>query len=225
MPRNYRNYTDDEVKKAVLEVTSLAGLLRKLGLQVAGGNFANMKKILQRLNVNCSHWKGQGWSVGQQLKNWSDYNCIVSLKPHLIKKRGHKCEKCDLEKWQNEDIPLEIDHADGDRTNNQENNLKLLCCNCHALTPTWRGRNAKKSPRICLSCDSEISRRSKTGLCRSCSNKCRDYSYIKRKVKNRPSKEQLLKEVKKLGYRGTGKKYGVSDNAIRKWIDKSAQVG
>lgn len=39
-----------------------------------------------------------------------------------------------------------------------------------------------------------------------------------RKVKNRPSKEQLLKEVKMLGYCGTGRKYGVSDNTIRRWL-------
>lgn len=34
----------------------------------------------------------------------------------------------------------------------------------------------------------------------------------------RPSIEQLLEEVKRLGYAGTGRKYGVSDNAIRKWL-------
>lgn len=39
-----------------------------------------------------------------------------------------------------EKIPLEIEHVDGDRTNNELANLKLLCCNCHALTPTWRRR-------------------------------------------------------------------------------------
>ena len=36
---------------------------------------------------------------------------------------------------------LEIDHIDGDASNNKENNLILLCPNCHALTPTFRARN------------------------------------------------------------------------------------
>jgi transposase-like protein len=36
----------------------------------------------------------------------------------------------------------------------------------------------------------------------------------------RPPKEQLLKEIEELGYCGTGRKYGVSDNAIRKWLKK-----
>ena len=41
-----------------------------------------------------------------------------------------------------------------------------------------------------------------------------------RKVKNRPSKEQLIEEVKELSYVSVGKKYGVSDNTIRNWINK-----
>lgn len=40
----------------------------------------------------------------------------------------------------------------------------------------------------------------------------------KRKVENRPNKEQLLIDIKKFGYCGTGRKYGVSDNCIRKWL-------
>lgn len=38
----------------------------------------------------------------------------------------------------------------------------------------------------------------------------------KRKVK-RPAYEKLIKEIEKLGYSGTGRKYRVSDNSIRKW--------
>ena len=46
-------------------------------------------------------------------------------------------------------------------------------------------------------------------------NKCKGYS--QRRV-TRPEIELLKKEIEKLGYRGAGRKYGVSDNAIRKWI-------
>lgn len=35
---------------------------------------------------------------------------------------------------------------------------------------------------------------------------------------DRPSLDQLLKEVSELGYSATGRKYNVSDNSIRKWI-------
>jgi hypothetical protein len=143
--RHYRDYSDEDVVKNAKEVKSISGLLRSLGLVTAGGNFANMKKTLQRLKVDTSHWTGQGWSKGQQLKDWSEYTKAVRLKPHLIKKRGHCCEKCNRKTWRGEKVPLEIHHLDSDRTNNEEFNLELLCCNCHAITPDWRGRK-KKAP-------------------------------------------------------------------------------
>jgi transposase-like protein len=33
----------------------------------------------------------------------------------------------------------------------------------------------------------------------------------------RPAYEQLVREIEALGYLGVGRRYGVSDNAIRKW--------
>jgi 5-methylcytosine-specific restriction endonuclease McrA len=52
-----------------------------------------------------------------------------------------KCQNCDLVEWQGVQIPLELDHINGDSTDNSVDNLRLLCPNCHSLTPTWRGRN------------------------------------------------------------------------------------
>jgi 5-methylcytosine-specific restriction endonuclease McrA len=54
-----------------------------------------------------------------------------------------KCNSCGNDKWKNEKIPLELEHKDGNNTNNNRDNLELLCPNCHALTSTWRGRNKK----------------------------------------------------------------------------------
>jgi len=42
-------------------------------------------------------------------------------------------------------------------------------------------------------------------------------SFWQRKVQ-RPSRQALLANICRLGYAGTGRKYGVSDNAIRKWL-------
>lgn len=143
MTRKYREYTDEDVVRNAAKVKSLAGLLKSLDLKCAGGNYANMKSTLQRLEVDCSHWTGQGWNKDQRLKDWSEYSKVSRIKLHLINDRGHKCENCGLEEWQDKMIPLEVDHINGDRTDNRKNNLKLLCCNCHALTPTWRNRIRK----------------------------------------------------------------------------------
>lgn len=144
MKRQYRNYTDDDIRQYAGEVKSLSELLRKLNLTVASGNFINMRKNLQRLNINCDHWTGQAWNKDLQTKKWNDYNKIASIRIHLIKERGYKCEHCNLTEWNNQSIPLEIDHIDGNRTNNKKENLKILCCNCHAQTTTWRGRKNSK---------------------------------------------------------------------------------
>lgn len=143
MKRTYRSYTDEDIVNAVPNVHSLSKLLKVLNLKRAGGNFTNMKRILQNLSVDTSHWTGQAWSKDQQLKDWSEYTHTRSVKKQLIKTRGHKCEDCDRTQWKGADIPLEIHHVDGDKTNNTYDNLQLMCPNCHAMTDNWRNRTRK----------------------------------------------------------------------------------
>jgi len=140
MSRAYRNYTDKQVVEAVGKVKSIAGLLRELNLEPAGGNYANMKRTLQRISVDCSHWTGQGWNKGQQLKDWEKYTKVAGLKKHLIKVRGRHCEVCKNDKWFDKPIPIEVHHINGDRTNNGLENLLLICPNCHSFTDNYRSR-------------------------------------------------------------------------------------
>ncbi len=135
-----RRYTIEDIKENIKNVYSMAALLRSLGLKEIGGNYINMRRKLQQHNIDCSHFTGQGWNNGKQLKNYSDYTRVNSIKPHLIKERGYKCECCNLSSWLDSSIILEIHHVDGDRTNNEENNLRLLCPNCHSTTDNWRNR-------------------------------------------------------------------------------------
>lgn len=61
----------------------------------------------------------------------------------IFKEQNCKCNNCKNDKWLDNEIPLELEHKDGNRKNNNRENLELLCPNCHALTLTWRGRNRK----------------------------------------------------------------------------------
>ena len=63
------------------------------------------------------------------------------LKKYLISKFGHKCFICKNSEWMGQKIPLELDHIDGNASNHNVENLQIVCPNCHALTPTWKGKN------------------------------------------------------------------------------------
>ncbi len=63
------------------------------------------------------------------------------LKNYLLDIRGHKCEVCGITEWMGRPAPLELDHIDGDPTNNELHNLRLICPNCHAQTENYKGRN------------------------------------------------------------------------------------
>ena len=64
-----------------------------------------------------------------------------TIKRVLIDEKGHQCCHCKLSLWQNKPIPLELDHINGNSTDNAIENLRLLCPNCHALTDTYKGKN------------------------------------------------------------------------------------
>lgn len=63
----------------------------------------------------------------------------------VIREQENKCARCNINEWLGEKITLELEHIDGNTTNNKRDNLEALCPNCHSLTLTWRGRNKDKN--------------------------------------------------------------------------------
>lgn len=94
----------------------------------------------QYKNLPAETKKRMNWNKGNYSADFS-YDGKGSHKKVLIQERGHKCECCQNTSWQGNDIPLELEHIDGNNRNNLKNNLKLLCPNCHAFTEFYRGRN------------------------------------------------------------------------------------
>lgn len=66
-----------------------------------------------------------------------------AYKLYLIDKFGNKCMNCGwgIKNEYTNTIPIELEHIDGNGENNSLENLKLLCPNCHSLTPTYKGAN------------------------------------------------------------------------------------
>ena len=146
-------YTVDDVRRAVVESKSIAGVLRKIGLKPVGGNYRTINRIITDEGMDTSHFTGQGWNVGLSFRPKpcvsdqdifimnSKYKCSWRLREHYKITTGIEyCEVCGLDVWQGQKIPLEIHHVNGIHSDNRLENLQLLCPNCHALTNNYRGR-------------------------------------------------------------------------------------
>ena len=55
----------------------------------------------------------------------------------------YKCSCCGISEWNGKSITLQIEHKDGNPSNNTIENVCWLCPNCHTQTKTWGSRNAK----------------------------------------------------------------------------------
>lgn len=67
-----------------------------------------------------------------------------TMKKFLISKYGNKCWKCNITEWNGTTLVMELEHIDGNSSNNQIENLSLLCPNCHSQTPTYKAKNKGK---------------------------------------------------------------------------------
>ena len=106
----------------------------------------------------CSLKCQQEYQYKQKVNEWLNEPEIFDsehmypfIRKYMLNKTNNKCEKCgwgEINPYTNT-IPLEIHHIDGNCTNNKEENLQVLCPNCHALTETFGAKN-KDSKRYKL---------------------------------------------------------------------------
>ena len=143
------------------------------------------------------------------------------LKEKLIKEGliENRCSLCKLGPvWSGKPLSLHLDHINGDPTDNRLENLRLLCPNCHSQTDTYCGRS-KRIPAVpCSTCGKPLyNRKGKTGLCKACFDSTLAEPRPEARKCVRPSKKVLAELIRSTPMTTIGKKYGVSDNAVRKW--------
>lgn len=155
-PKRYsKRYTDEQFAEAVRTSRSIRQVLIKIGLKPMGGNYSSCMNHIKLLELDMSHFTQSGWSKGMKigpkrpLKEYLDNQ--HPIQSHKLRQRllvenvlEKKCSCCGLTTWMNQDVPLELDHIDGNHDNNRLENLRMLCPNCHALTPNYRGKNIGK---------------------------------------------------------------------------------
>lgn len=184
-------------------------ILKELGTTISAGNRTTVKKYIKKHKILFV-------SNYENLNNNDRFKAVVdpytensfytrsTIRRKVIKENriAYVCVDCGItDTWNNKTIVLQLDHINGVCDDHRLENLRFLCPNCHSQTATYGGKKAPKEKR----------------------DKRPDAQFLRyldtenRKVE-RPDYVTLKGEIDLLGYRGTGKKHGVSDNAVRNWL-------
>ena len=153
-----KKWTEEQLKIAAKQSSSIRQVIFKLGLIPAGGNYVQVQNYLKSLKISTSHFKGKGWNkgvFGLKRPQIPLENILVkesSYQSYKLKNRlfylGLKPRQCEICAWaqtaSDGRLPLELDHINGDRMDNRIENLRVLCPNCHSLQPTHRAKNKRK---------------------------------------------------------------------------------
>lgn len=213
--------------------TTLDAYLKKMDIVYKGNQSGKgTKKGTHSKYVEASHFLNKNSSISSN-----------QLKLKLLREGyfEHKCSKCELTEWMGKRIPIELEHIDGDNTNNELSNLCMLCPNCHAQTDTYKGKNKKsvrekKHIQEILNFENSFERSeikdkvgkkiriSKIKKCEECGNeyKGKNKKYCSRVCMHLSQKKFLLtyKELKEIIWKyprtKIGEMYGVSDNTVLK---------
>ena len=220
-----KTFTNQQLIEAIKNNITIADVLRSINLKPQGNNYSTIKNIIKELGIDTSHILGIAHLKGKKKKT----KPRIPTKELLVKgkiRASHKvklrlinegllkelCYVCSITHWNGSKLSLQLDHIDGDNTNNELNNLRLLCPNCHSLTDTYCGKKNKKPRPFCV-CGKEINKGSK--LCKN----CEDIARLGKKTKIQwPEMKDLIVMIKQSSYVVVAKKLGVSDNAVRKRI-------
>ena len=242
--KKIKDLTPETIKLLVETSKSIGDICKKLGYAITGYNCNRIKEIianegLEMKPVDKCLCGNSRIPLNEILVDNSKYNNNYRLKIRLIKENmlEYKCsgKNCvNIGIWLGKPLSLQLDHINGINNDNRIDNLRIICPNCNAGLETFSGKNIKKRTnsnfytrsdnfdidrnkknirsigKICV-CGNTI--KSDSMMCVKCNN-------ISQRKVERPEHSILIKEVSEIGFLATGRKYGVSDNSIRKWIKK-----
>lgn len=164
-------YTKELLEPIVKDSTSLAGVIRKLGLKPSGGTHRYLKGYIAFHGISTEHFTGKAWNKGKtkdtsavvaaiaSKNSLSDDEVFVEnssynpskLRPRLLRMGWvYECSICRLSDWLGAPITLHVDHINGRHSDHRLENLRFLCPNCHQQTSTWGNRTNTNWPSLAV---------------------------------------------------------------------------
>lgn len=198
------NFSESELREIVQSCTSKRQLMKALGYKSLGANFDTIERRLKEYNISIEHFTGL--TQGRTERTPENVFIKDSTATQAVLRRmylkgnysEYKCAICGLEPiWNGKPLTLTLDHIDGDHHNDTLENLRWICPNCDRQLPTFAGRNTKGKDRYNYSPKKEVVK--------------------EEKISNKPSREELKKQIRILPFTKVAENFNITDNAVRKW--------
>ena len=222
-------YSDNEFQTIIKQSKNYHECLIKLGYKSSSGSSIKLlKQKIEKLGIDTSHFT----TKTPVKRTEENVFCKDSTANQATLRRWYvkgeyteyKCAICGQEPfWNNKAMTLILDHINGDNHDDRLENLRWVCGNCNMQLDTTNGKNRYYKQTV----DASKKREQKLKFCIDCGKvisqnalRCSECAAKAERVVEWPTREELKQLIRTIPFTTIGKRFGVSDNAVRKWCKK-----